>query len=53
VLADPRLSAAREQLGGTLVKAAVSQAQELARAGAISPASVADAAVAALPPTAA
>ena len=53
VLADPRLAAAREQLGGTLVKAAVSQAQELARAGAISPASVADAAVAALPPTAA
>src|SRR6516165_2562001 len=53
VLADPRLAAAREQLGGPLVKAAVSQAQELARAGAISPASVADAAVAALPPTAA
>src|SRR5690349_22304909 len=53
VLADPRLAAAREQLGGTLVKAAVSQAQELARAGAISPASVADAAVAELPPTAA
>ena len=53
MLADPRLAAAREQLGGTLVKAAVSQAQELARTGAISPASVADAAVAALPPTAA
>jgi L-seryl-tRNA(Ser) seleniumtransferase len=53
VLADPRLAAAREQLGGTLVKAAVSQAQELARTGAISPAGVADAAVAALPPTAA
>src|SRR6516165_10710845 len=53
VLADPRLAAAREQLGGPLVKAAVSQAQELASAGAISPASVADAAGAALPPTAA
>ena len=53
MLADPRLAAAREQLGGTLVKAAVSRAQELARTGAISPASVADAAVAALPPTAA
>src|SRR5207247_3162127 len=53
VLADPRLAAAREQLGGTLVKAAVSQAQELARSGAISPASVADAAAASLPPTAA
>jgi L-seryl-tRNA(Ser) seleniumtransferase len=52
VLADPRLAAAREQLGATLVKAAVSQAQELARTGAISPASVADAAVAALPPSA-
>ena len=47
VLADPRLAAARERLGGTLVKAAVSRAQELARAGAISPAGVADAAVAA------
>ena len=53
VLADPRLAAARERLGGTLVKAAVAQAQELARAGAISPAGVADAAAAALPPTAA
>jgi L-seryl-tRNA(Ser) seleniumtransferase len=52
VLADPRLAAARERLGGTLVKAAVAQAQELARTGAISPAGVADAAVAALPPTA-
>jgi L-seryl-tRNA(Ser) seleniumtransferase len=53
VLADPRLAAAREQLGGMLVKAAIARAQELARTGAISPANVADAAVAALPPTAA
>jgi L-seryl-tRNA(Ser) seleniumtransferase len=53
VLADPRLSAARERLGGALVKAAVARAQELARCGAISPASVADAAVASLPPIAA
>ena len=45
--------AAREQLGGALVKAAVGRAQELARSGAISPASVADAAAASLPPTAA
>jgi L-seryl-tRNA(Ser) seleniumtransferase len=53
VLADPRLSAARERLGGPLVKAAVARAQELARSGAISPATVADAAVASLPPIAA
>ncbi len=53
MLADPRLVAARELLGGTLVKAAVARAQDLARSGAISPASVADAAAASLPPTAA
>src|SRR5215467_7442337 len=53
VLADPRLVAARELLGATLVKAAVTRAQELARSGEISPASVADAAAASLPPTAA
>ena len=41
LLADPRLAAAREQLGGTLVKAAIARAQELARTGAISPANVA------------
>ncbi|MGB6454761.1 MAG: L-seryl-tRNA(Sec) selenium transferase, partial [Streptosporangiaceae bacterium] len=52
VLADPRLVAAREQLGPALVKAAVLQAQELARSGAISPDGVADAAAAALPSTA-
>jgi L-seryl-tRNA(Ser) seleniumtransferase len=53
VLADPRLAAARERLGGALVKAAVARAQEMARSGAISPASVADTAVASLPPVAA
>src|SRR5580692_702707 len=53
VLADPRLVAARELLGGALVKAAVTRAQDLARSGAISPAEVADAAAAALPKTAA
>ena len=53
VLADPRLVTARERLGGALVKAAVARAQELARAGTISPASVADAAAASLPRTAA
>jgi L-seryl-tRNA(Ser) seleniumtransferase len=53
VLADPRLVAAREQLGGVLVKAAVARAQDLARSGAINPASVADTAVASLPPVAA
>jgi L-seryl-tRNA(Ser) seleniumtransferase len=49
VLADPRLVAAREQLGAALVKTAVTLAQELARSGAISPDDVADAAAAALP----
>jgi len=53
VLADPRLVAARERLGGSLVKAAVARAQELARSGAISPAAVADTAAASLPPIAA
>jgi len=53
VLADPRLVAARERLGGSLVKAAVARAQELARSGDISPAAVADAAADSLPPIAA
>jgi L-seryl-tRNA(Ser) seleniumtransferase len=53
VLADPRLVAAREQLGGALVKAAVARAQDLARSGVISPSSVADTAVVSLPPVAA
>jgi L-seryl-tRNA(Ser) seleniumtransferase len=37
VLSDPRLVAAREQLGAKLVKAAVARAQELARSGVINP----------------
>ncbi len=49
VLADPRLDAAARRLGRARVKAAVSLAQEQARAGAIGPGEVADAAVAALP----
>ncbi len=53
MLADPRLVAARELLGGALVKAAVARAQDLARSGAISPSGVADAAAASLPPLAA
>jgi L-seryl-tRNA(Ser) seleniumtransferase len=53
VLADPRLAAARQRLGGALVKAAVARAQELARTGAISPASVADTAAGLLPSAAA
>ena len=53
MLADPRLAAARERLGGGLVKAAVARAQDLARSGVISPASVADVAAVSLPPTAA
>ena len=53
MLTDPRLVAARELLGGALVKAAVARAQNLARSGAISPSSVADAAAASLPPLAA
>ena len=53
MLADPRLTAARERLGGLRVKSAVASAQELARSGVISPAEVADVAVAALPPIAA
>ena len=50
MLADSRLVAASELLGPGLVKRAVSDAQELARSGVISPASVADTAVASLPP---
>jgi len=53
VLSDPRLAAARQVIGGTLVKQAVARAQDLARSGAISPSSVADTAAASLPPTAA
>ncbi|HEX8970375.1 L-seryl-tRNA(Sec) selenium transferase [Oryzihumus sp.] len=49
VLADPRLAAAAEQLGGDTVRDAVRLAQGRARAGEIDPEQVADAAVAALP----
>ena len=52
VLADPRLVAAARQLGRGPVKAAVSEAQQRARAGDLDPDGVAEAAVAALPDTA-
>lgn len=52
VLADPRLAEAVHRLGRGLVKRAVVDAQQQARAGAITPAEVADAALAALPRTA-
>jgi L-seryl-tRNA(Ser) seleniumtransferase len=52
VLADPRLVAAADRLGRGPVKAAIAAAQERARAGALDPDQVADAAVAALPDTA-
>ena len=48
-LADPRLVAAGRRLGADLVKAAVVQAQERARAGELAPEQVVDAAVEALP----
>jgi L-seryl-tRNA(Ser) seleniumtransferase len=53
LLADPRLAAAEQRLGRTLVKAAVGRAQQRARDGEISPDAVADAAVAGLPRSAA
>ena len=49
VLADERLRAAATRLGPVLVKQAVTGALERCRAGELDPASVADAAVAALP----
>ncbi|WP_433506440.1 L-seryl-tRNA(Sec) selenium transferase [Pseudonocardia halophobica] len=52
VLADPRLAEAIHRLGRALVKRAVVDAQQQARAGAIPPAEVAEAALAALPRTA-
>ncbi|GAA1067928.1 MULTISPECIES: L-seryl-tRNA(Sec) selenium transferase [Streptomyces violaceusniger group] len=52
VLGDPRLIEAAQRLGSGAVKAAVRQAQERARAGAIAPDGVADTAVALLPRTA-
>ena len=53
VMADPRLVAAELRLGRPLVKGVVHQAQQRARDGQISPAEVADAAVATLPAQAA
>jgi L-seryl-tRNA(Ser) seleniumtransferase len=52
VLADPRIAAATTRLGRPLVKEAVTAAQQRAREGALPPDAVADAALAALPPTA-
>src|SRR4051794_33621246 len=49
VLADPRLVDAAGRLGRDLVKAAVIEAQGRARSGQLTPAAVADAAVALLP----
>src|SRR3954447_13056815 len=53
VLADPRLRTAEERLGRAIVKTAVAAAQRRARDGEIAPHTVADAAVAALPASAA
>ncbi|MEU6553518.1 L-seryl-tRNA(Sec) selenium transferase [Streptomyces sp. NPDC046915] len=52
VLRDPRLSEAAARLGAAVVKTAVRQAQARARAGAVPPERVADAALALLPDTA-
>ena len=52
VLKDPRLEAAAARLGRGTVKAAVAAAQQRVRAGDLDPGDVAEAAVAALPPTA-
>ncbi|MFE9452103.1 L-seryl-tRNA(Sec) selenium transferase [Streptomyces sp. NPDC006739] len=52
VLRDPRLSTAAGRLGPGVVKAAIRQAQEQARAGAVPPEQVPDLAVALLPDTA-
>lgn len=49
VLADPRLAAATEALGVTLVKQAVADAQQRARTGEIPPEAVADSALGNLP----
>ncbi|WP_067897222.1 L-seryl-tRNA(Sec) selenium transferase, partial [Actinomadura chibensis] len=52
LLAEPRLALAAGRLGRGVVKAAIGAAQRRARNGEIPPDAVADAAVAALPPTA-
>jgi L-seryl-tRNA(Ser) seleniumtransferase len=53
LLADPRMRAAEHRVGRDLVKAAITRAQDRARAGEIAPDRVADAAAAELPATAA
>jgi L-seryl-tRNA(Ser) seleniumtransferase len=53
LLADPRLAGAQRRLGRDLVKAAITRAQDRARAGEIAPEEVIGAAVAELPPLAA
>ncbi|WP_030900107.1 L-seryl-tRNA(Sec) selenium transferase [Streptomyces sp. NRRL F-5126] len=53
VLADPRLAGAALRLGRDLVKSVVADAQQRVRSGEIAPGALADAAVAALPDTAA
>ncbi len=53
VLADPRLVAAEQRLGRAIVLSAVRRAQDLARAGEIDPAAVADTAAETLPSLAA
>ncbi|MDT0264769.1 L-seryl-tRNA(Sec) selenium transferase [Streptomyces sp. DSM 44915] len=52
LLAEPRLAAAAARLGRTLVRAAVADAQQRVREGALPPEEAADAALAALPETA-
>ncbi|MBV8789221.1 MAG: L-seryl-tRNA(Sec) selenium transferase [Mycobacterium sp.] len=52
LLADPRLASAERLLGRALVKSVIADAQQRARSGEIEPESVAEHAVAALPPTA-
>ncbi|ELP47935.1 selenocysteine synthase, partial [Mycobacterium avium subsp. paratuberculosis S5] len=52
LLADPRLAAAQRVLGRALVKSVITQAQQRARAGKISPEQVAEHALATLPATA-
>ncbi|GJF06494.1 L-seryl-tRNA(Sec) selenium transferase [Pseudonocardia sp. D17] len=52
VLAEPRVAAAVARLGRDLVKRSVTAAQQRARLGEIAPDAVADAALAALPPSA-
>jgi len=53
VLADPRLVAAEQRLGRSLVTDSVHRVQQQVREGKLDPAAVADAAVADLPPLAA